>query len=353
MSELGTERRALAQALRGLGLQVIRFEDLGGREDSAQTAYLDGVARSDVYVGLVADRYGTMLTSGRSPTHEEYREARRRGLYIAVWVAADGSARQGNARDFVAEVQTFHTTGSWQNTEDLVASVVGRLKEIAAEAESPWVKLGEVVFRADSIEDDGRTLVIEMRSRDQQVIGALEALRPDSWGRIPDLTVTTAHRSGRARITNIASRTSSAQHRALAVSADVQWADGRRPSMATGLNGIPVEDQVEIGLRAGLFREPLPPQLGMLATMIDTADPLSALEGLNLPQATYESVARLLLVERLLGGHGASRVDHFAVGPESGGRRPVELAWREAFAFTGVEPPAREIAGDYRGRGAA
>ena len=78
MRELGPERRAVAAELSALGMRVVRFEDLGGRDDDAVTAYLDGVARSDVYLGVVADRYGTMLPSGRSPTHEEYREARRR-----------------------------------------------------------------------------------------------------------------------------------------------------------------------------------------------------------------------------------------------------------------------------------
>jgi Domain of unknown function (DUF4062) len=40
-----------------------------------------------VYVGIVGDRYGTMLASGRSPTHEEFLEAKRRGAaHIGVGV---------------------------------------------------------------------------------------------------------------------------------------------------------------------------------------------------------------------------------------------------------------------------
>ena len=48
MQALRRERRAVADALRKLGLDVVMFEDLGGRDDDAQTAYLDGVARSDI-----------------------------------------------------------------------------------------------------------------------------------------------------------------------------------------------------------------------------------------------------------------------------------------------------------------
>ena len=142
MKDLLDERRALASALRDMGLKVVMFEDLGGREDDAETAYLDGVARSDIYLAVIADRYGRMLPSGRSPTHEEYRAARRLGLRIAAWVATDGSGRQGDARDFVDELQQFHTTGGYADSASLVSSAVERLGEIAAEEDVPWIKLG-------------------------------------------------------------------------------------------------------------------------------------------------------------------------------------------------------------------
>src|ERR1035441_1796999 len=133
MRELKSERRAVADALRAIGVKVVMFEDLGGRDDDPETAYLDGVARSDIYVAIVADRYGRMLPSGRSPTHEEYLEARRRGLRIAAWVAEDDSARQGHARDFVAELQVFHATGTYTTVSSLTRSIDERIREIAAE----------------------------------------------------------------------------------------------------------------------------------------------------------------------------------------------------------------------------
>jgi Domain of unknown function (DUF4062) len=71
MRELGDLRQTVSRALRDAGFSVVVFEDLGGRDEDAERAYLDGVARSDIYVGVVGDRYGTMLPTGRSPTHEE------------------------------------------------------------------------------------------------------------------------------------------------------------------------------------------------------------------------------------------------------------------------------------------
>src|SRR6478609_8304825 len=183
MGELGELRERLARALKDLGFKVIYFENLGGRDEDAETAYLDGVARSHIYLGVVADRYGRMLETGRSPTHEEYRAARAEGKRISVWVAADGSGRQGDARDFVQELQTFHTTGNFSGIADLIPRVIERLAEIAADDEAPWVKVGDAVFRASVIRDVGTRIQIESEVRDRGVSRYLAGLRPDSGNR--------------------------------------------------------------------------------------------------------------------------------------------------------------------------
>ena len=56
MRELRPLRAAVVAALREAGFSTVAFEDLGGRDEDAARAYLDGVARSDLYVGIVADR---------------------------------------------------------------------------------------------------------------------------------------------------------------------------------------------------------------------------------------------------------------------------------------------------------
>lgn len=345
MRALGPERRALAEALRATGLDVVLFEDLGGRDDDAEVAYLEGVSRSDLYVGLVGDRYGTMLASGRSPTHEEYREARRLGLRIAAWAAADGATRQGDARDFLAEVQMFHTTGSWTTSPGLVDSVLARVAEIGSEDASPWVKIGGVACRATSIEDDGRTLRVEAVTRDGDVAAALESLRPGPWSSGSKVPVTTADRSGDFVVTEVGSRTSGGQRRQLTITGDVAWSDGRRSGMAAGINGLPYEHLVELGLRAGLFGEALPERVGMLSGMVDTSDPLAPLDGRGLPHTTYRAVAALLVTERLVGQGVASRVEAFDVGPLHRGSRRIELTYREARAYSNVELASRGVAG--------
>jgi hypothetical protein len=187
MSQLGSERAVLAAALRDLGMSVVVFEDLGGRDEDAVSAYLDGVARSDIYIGVIADRYGQMQSSGRSPTHEEYLYAEQNGKRISFWVSEDDVERQGNARDFVQEVQAFHTTGRYTDPEDLARRVVERMAEMAAEDESPWVKVGEAVFRAEVIRDLGDRFEIEAEIRDPGVVHISRACGPTSGTATPRL----------------------------------------------------------------------------------------------------------------------------------------------------------------------
>src|SRR4051812_2347995 len=73
MGELAGERAALATALKQLRFRVRWFEEFGGRDDSAEDAYLGEVRASTIYLGLLGDEYGTMLSSdpyaGFSATH--------------------------------------------------------------------------------------------------------------------------------------------------------------------------------------------------------------------------------------------------------------------------------------------
>jgi hypothetical protein len=349
MRDLGPLRVVVAAALRDAGLSVVMFEDLGGRDENAERAYLDGAARSDIYVGIVGDRYGTMLPSGRSPTHEEYLEARRRGKRISFWLQRDASRRQGHAADFAQEVQAFHTTGQFAGADDLAQRLLERLAEIAADDEAPWVKVGDVCIRASRIRDEGSVIVISAEVRDPAIVHALEGLRPDGFQRGTSVPIVTARRAGEGRVTAVVTETRTASAHDVELSADVTWADGSGGSMEASFSGLSPDDQTELGLRAGLLAEPLPPQVdGNFGFMIDTSDPLAELEGLMLPPAAEEAIGRLLVVERLLGAGRASRIERFALGPAHLGERRVELQYVEPRRYANHEPGLRRIEGARR-----
>ena len=349
MRDLGALRAVVAPALREAGFSVVMFEDLGGRDEDAERAYLDGVARSDIYVGIVADRYGTMLPSGRSPTHEEYLEARRRGKRISFWLQYDASERQGHAADFAQEVQAFHTTGQFADAEDLARRLLERLAEIAADDEAPWIKIANICVRASRIHDEGSAIVISTEVRDAAIVHAVEELRPDGFHRGTSVPIVTSRRAGEGRVTAVVTETRTASTHDVELTADVTWADGSGGSMEASFNGLSPDDQTELGLRAGLLGEPLPPQLdGNFGFMIDTSDPLAELEGLRLPPAADEAVGRLLVVERLLGAGRASRITRFALGPAHLDERRVELEYVEPRRYANHEPGARHIEGARR-----
>ena len=206
------------------------------------------------------------------------------------------------------------------------------------------MKVSDVCLRASRIRDEGSTIVVSAEVRDPGIVHALEGLRPDGFHRRASVPIVTARRAGDDRVTGVVTETTTASTHDVELSADVTWADGSGGSMEASFNRLSPDDQTELGLRAGLLGEPLPPQVdGNFGFTIDTSDPLVELEGLMLPPATEEAVGRLLVVERLLGAGRASRIDRFALGPAHLGERRVELEYVEPRRYANHEPGLRRI----------
>lgn len=345
MGELGAERRELAQALEDAGFTVRWFEGLGGRDDDAERAYLSEVAACSVYIGLLGNEYGTMLPSGFSPTHEEFIEARRRGKRISFWIRADGDGRAGHARNFLSEIRAFYVTGTFEGASDLPGRLLVRLREIAADDLAPWIKVADLVVRAETIRDSGQEVKIECEVRDREVQRALENLDPArTWGGRDDLKITYANRSGTGRLTDMEIETTSMAARRVTLRASVRWAEGG-DSMVVSTGGFSAEDLVEVGLRAGLLGEALPERLGGIF-MVDGEDPLAALAELPIPEGSLQPIARLLICEQLVGANKASSIDEVLIGPLTSGRRRIRVVWREARRYANSEPGVREVEGE-------
>ena len=183
MAGMTAEREAAVGAIGSIGAHPVWFEAFGGMDDDPEDAYTAQVASSDVYLGILGSRYGKPLKTGYSATHAEYNEATNRGLRISVWTTS--AEQDGRQRDFLDEVRVFHTTGTYTSHDDLAERVERRLRAIAADALAPWVKVGPAVFRASSIHDDGKTLTVVARVRDDTVTASLLSRRPDADVRVP------------------------------------------------------------------------------------------------------------------------------------------------------------------------
>jgi hypothetical protein len=352
MGELASERRALAEHLERLGLTVRWFEEFGGRDDSAEAAYLSEVRASTLYVGLLADSYGTMLSSepyaGFSATHAEYLEAQTQGKRISFWARMPADNRDGHARTFLTEVQLFRVTGSFTGSEDLADKVERRLREIASEDLAPWVKLGDTMIRAGHVEVGTDSIAIEARVHDPSVLRALAetAGDPQGWGG-RDIPITYANRSGIGRIKTLSEVTTSAAFTDATIRAKTSWARGV-DSMAAGTAGYSREDLTEIAVKVGLLGEKMPGELGRMSFLVGASDALAELQIMQVPEGAVQPLARLLVVEQLVGGRRASAIERFAIGPARRGERQIELSWWEPRGNTNVEPSIRSVNGKRR-----
>jgi uncharacterized protein DUF4062 len=285
---------------------------------------VSGVARSDIYLGVVADRYGAMTPTGRSATHEEYREAVRLDKRISVWVRDQSDKRQGDARDFVDEVRVFHTTGSFTDPEDLVRRVRARLVEIAAEDLAPWVKLGVVVFRADRITDRGSQVRVEATVRDPALAEVLTELRPDQWRRAEPVAFTDHRTTRRVRVEGVTATSTARSSQGFTLDLGVDAQSSSSSLMRMAVNGLSPDEVVEHGLRHRLLGERLPAALDGMGFLTPTVS-LDPVHGL--PPEVAGSVAQLLLVEALVGQGHATRVS-VRLGPGRRGAQRVRVEWQ-------------------------
>jgi hypothetical protein len=349
MGELAAERRAVAEHLEGLGATVRWFEEFGGRDDSAEAAYLSEVRSATLYLGLLGDAYGTMLASepysGFSATHAEYLEARRQGKRISFWVRAPGDEREGHARKFIAEVQLFHVTGTFAGAADLPRKVEKRLREIAADDLAPWVKLGDVIVRATQVEVGQDAIRVQARVHDSGVTRALTELAGDPRGfGGSDIAITYGNRSGTGRIQTLAEASTSAAFTDVTIEARATWAQGA-DTMAAGTQGYTAEDLTELAMKVGLLGEPMPTELRQMAFLVNAEDPLAELQGLPVQEGAVQLLARLLVAEQLIGGRRASAIERFSLGPAHRGERRLELSWWEPRRYSNVDPKLRSVAG--------
>lgn len=342
MGDLSPLRSRLAQAVAETGATPVWFEDFGGRDDDSEVAYLGEVAASTIYLGILGRTYGSLDRRTRlSATHAEYREAERLGLQVSVWVG-DTENMNADQYAFLQEVRTFHTTGSFEDADDLTRRVRRRLLEMSAEAVSPWVKLGDVVMRASTVVDNGTTIVVRASVHSPEVTAALEAMRPDVF-RNTDQQLTWAGRSVPVRVRTVETTTTAARSSGVEVVAERLNSGGSAhpfsvgTSLSTNGRTFTPEELAQIDARHALFGEEQPP--GLFGFGNAFADALEPMPTHDLPAAVYQAVFSLLVTEALVKSGRAQRVDRAQVSPMGPQGRRVRLSWTPPVA--GSDRPAQ------------
>ena len=343
MTGMTAERAAARDAIEDLGGRVLMFENLGGRDDDAPTAYLTGVRSSDIYVGILGERYGTPDRTGYSPTHAEYNEAIISGLRISVW--ATTGEMGGRQRDFLDEVRAFHTTGGYSNPDELREAVQRRLKEIASAASSPWCKVGHALFRARRYSDDGAQITVEASVRDDEIVAELESLRPGDWHRSQSSRITCMGRSHAVDIGAVVVEATAGRSRLVRVEA-TKSRERRELLLDASFQDLSPEDLTELALRVALLGEPN--RLGRMAFMAEIPSPMPDINRLMLDEDSFAGAAEVLLVDSIVGSGRVERITTLRIGPSRSGR-PIRLEWETPRRFSNVDPERRQIEGKLHG----
>lgn len=142
--ELKEERRAVKEFIREDVLlseyfDVFLFEDSPANSKSAQTAYIDEVCKSDIYIGILAQQYGGTGKGKISPTEAEFREAKTKHKEIFIYIKGQNTAdehRETGMQKFMKEIKNPKAGYSYRRfknagelTDLVYESLISFLKE--------------------------------------------------------------------------------------------------------------------------------------------------------------------------------------------------------------------------------
>lgn len=133
MAGFEEERLIAKAAIESLGLTPVMAENFGARPHSSQQVCLEGVQESDCYLGIFGERYGFVSKSGRSITHEEFDEARKRAIPTLLVVKKPAPKRDPALADFLKSTGSYEDGlyfGNYHTHTDLATAVTRALNTL-------------------------------------------------------------------------------------------------------------------------------------------------------------------------------------------------------------------------------
>jgi tetratricopeptide (TPR) repeat protein len=196
--DLQAHRATVRDIVGRLGQFTLAMEQFGARESDAQTVSTDLVAGCDLYLGVIAWRYGYVPEGQeRSVTHLEYEEAGRLGIPRLVFLAAPetqaaegptdlfpGAARDPEHLDqllaFRAEIERTQVVDYFTTPDDLAKKVAAALYQFlqAHPADAGPRPPRDLPPRAPGFvgrEEDLRTLSTALRQGQHMAVSAAVA----------------------------------------------------------------------------------------------------------------------------------------------------------------------------------
>jgi len=142
--ELKKERRAVKEfihkdVLLSEYFDVFLFEDSPAKSKPAETAYIEEVRKSNIYIGILGQQYGGTGKEKMSPTETEFREAKAKHKEILIYIKGQNTVdklRDGGMREFIVEIKNPKAGYSYRRfdtvnglTDLIYESLISFLKE--------------------------------------------------------------------------------------------------------------------------------------------------------------------------------------------------------------------------------
>jgi uncharacterized protein DUF4062 len=179
MRDLPEERQQVADTIRSLGATP-RFFERFSSPSSPQGIYVPGVARADVIVLILGERYGEPVPTDaqtRSATHIEYDEAVGAYKPILAYRKEDSQLeRQPRLMSFISHLETRHTVARFHNLDELDSLVREGLSGLARSESLEWCKIGRAVFPVSRWSRQELSVEIRTTTRDPRIVSYLKSL---------------------------------------------------------------------------------------------------------------------------------------------------------------------------------
>jgi hypothetical protein len=146
--EMNPSREAVRNYLHSIGASPIMWEEMTPKDEASQRGYLNGVDQSSIFVLIIGRSYGVADSSGYSPIHQEGNRAAERKIPRLLFML-DGvkdSERDGRLNDWLLSLYKEVSVASFGTPESFVSQLDARLREMAAQSNGIWIKLGNLIF---------------------------------------------------------------------------------------------------------------------------------------------------------------------------------------------------------------
>ena len=346
-AEMTPYRAAMRAYLASKGAAAEMWETLVPQDQAPETAYLQGVDRSTLFILILGNRYGVADDTGYSPTHKEANRATARHLPRLLFTL-QACDRDGRLVDWLNSLHAVLSGVNVETPDHAVERLDATLRELAARVERSWIKLGRYVFpgrvsRVASPQTGERFVVTARVASDRVRHGLLGLISPFGMGTMP---LTWPNHSCLVQVDEVASESEFAAEEAVKVTCRGAGDTGASLAASIGTSDgrtIGPVDQAELWARRAILNETIIANDGGFNLLSSSTRPdcptlAEVLASIGASGWLAEGLARLYVVEETYRRWGGL-YDHLQVGFATA----TSLAIDGEFRLDGV-PLGRERA---------